>query len=225
MDLSPDKKWIYVSGKDLSLTKYDFKSFKLVKKTKQGTVHFLLSLIIVFKCISMKVDQAGQIWVHDAICKALLCFDSELNLLARINGHAISLCNYHPFELTINLIDYQNDIIMNEEKDQLLWFRGSNELGVVGTAKMRESRLIQNAVRGDVIRKLEANSNLSRSYALTLFESSKEKSSGIRGDGKSVITASKGRLLLEITNLDERRLIFSKPYDEITSKDDIFGDF
>lgn len=42
MDLSPDKKWIYVSGKDLSLTKYDFKSFKLVKKTKQGTVHFFV---------------------------------------------------------------------------------------------------------------------------------------------------------------------------------------
>lgn len=108
---------------------------------------------------------------------------------------------------------------MNEERDQLMWFRGSNEFGIVDTGKMRETKVISNAIRGDVIRKLEANSNLSRSYALSLFESAKEKSAGIRGgDSKSVLTASKGRLLLEITNLHDRKLIFSKPYDELCSK-------
>jgi hypothetical protein len=34
MDVDPDKKWIVVCGKDIPLAKYDYKKFKLIKKTK-----------------------------------------------------------------------------------------------------------------------------------------------------------------------------------------------
>lgn len=93
MDLSPDKKWLIVAGKEIPLRKYDYKKFNLIKSTKSSKhpIQFEISFL-VFKCISMQVDKYGLIWIHDAITRNLLTFDSDLKFIHKIPGNAISLC-------------------------------------------------------------------------------------------------------------------------------------
>jgi hypothetical protein len=45
---------------------------------------------------------------------------------------------------------------MSEDKQKLLWFKGSNEFGLVDVKKMKEISTISNAIRGDVVRKMVA---------------------------------------------------------------------
>lgn len=107
MDISPSKKWIVVCGKDLPLSKYGFKKFQLLKKTKQSknpTQKFSSNFRSAFKCISMKVDKNGHIWIHDAVTRCLLTYDSNLKLVNKIQGNPISLCKPPPHQPFSNFL-------------------------------------------------------------------------------------------------------------------------
>ena len=85
---------------------------------------------------------------------------------------------------------------------------------------MREIKIVSNAIRGDVVRKLVATSDLRKCISLSLFENFKSsKKNAKRGESKLDIQSSqKGRVLLEITSIKDDRLVFSKPYYEICGK-------
>ena len=105
------------------------------------------------------------------------------------------------------------------DRNTLLWFKGSNQISLVDVQKMKEIKIVSNALRGDVVRKLVATSDLRKSICLSLYDSSKAKlRSGNRGESKADVASSKGRILLEITSIRDDRLVFSKPYSEIGGK-------
>ncbi len=68
--------------------------------------------------------------------------------------------------------------------------------------------MIENCLKGDVVRKLVATGDLRKVISLTLLEKKNPKSK----NNQSVTT-----VLLEITDIPQKKLIFSKPYNEITS--------
>lgn len=82
---------------------------------------------------------------------------------------------------------------------------------------MREIKVVSKAIRGDVVRKLVATSDLRKSICLSLYENYKNKKVH-RGESKADMKSSNGRVLLEITSIKDDRLVYSKPYHELCGK-------
>lgn len=129
-------------GKDLELSKYDFRTQTRIQKTKECKKRGVIG--IGFKSISLKVDKYNRIWMHDAISKSLLIFNDELEIIEKIKGNPIGLCKQTQ---KLNTKDYQEDITFDESRNTLLWYKGLGEIGLVDVKTIKEYKSINNAIR------------------------------------------------------------------------------
>lgn len=96
------------------------------------------ALTLEFKSISLVIDGKDQIWLHDADSKSLIVFDANLNEVVRFEGKSISLC-----KIVQLMLDYQDDLVVSEDKSKCLWYRGQGNFMVIDMMNMKVIREIK----------------------------------------------------------------------------------
>ena len=129
--------------------------------------------------------------MHDAISKSLIIFKSSLHIQDSIKGNPISLY-------------YQEDMDFDETGNTLLWYKGLGEVGIVDVKTLKELRIVNNAIHGSIVRKLAVFKDFRRVVSLNLEDTKDPK--------------TRGRIYLTYTDLEKKKIIFSKQYQKLTSK-------
>lgn len=145
--LSSGKDWVVSAGKDLPLVKWTYKGFKKIKESAGR-----------FKSIALIIDGRDRLWLHDALSRDLIVFDSAaMKELRRFEGRAIRLY-------------YQEDLVVSKDKSLMAWYQGEGNLVVIDVESLAVVKKINYFTVNTVIRKLVPLFDLSQMVSLEIAE-------------------------------------------------------